>query len=135
MIKIFSKLNDDLLHIFIKKKLVKSKEHLIAPNNFLQLATITLDKNDSFVPHQHLWKEVKYKQFIAQEAWVIIEGSAKVDYYDTDGAYISSHILHKGDCTVTLKGGHNYTSLEDNTLVYEFKTGPYDGISKDKVLI
>ena len=41
--------------------------------------------------------------------------------------------FRRGDCTIL--GGHNYTSLTENTLVYEFKTGPYDGQSKDKILL
>ena len=36
---------------------------------------------------------------------------------------------------MTFEGGHNYEILEENTLVYEFKTGPYEGIDKDKVFI
>ena len=83
----------------------------------------------------HEKRDVNFKKTIAQESWVIVEGSVKVDYYDTDGSFISSHILKKGDCTVTLEGGHNYTSLEENTLVYEYKSGPYEGIKKDKVFI
>ena len=30
---------------------------------------------------------------------------------------------------------HTYEILEDNTLVYEYKTGPYLGIKKDKEFI
>ena len=35
----------------------------------------------------------------------------------------------------TLQGGHNYLILEDDTLVYEFKTGPYEGQEFDKKFI
>tara|TARA_X000000950_G_C13730764_1_gene584193 strand:+ start:453 stop:860 length:408 start_codon:yes stop_codon:yes gene_type:complete len=135
MQKVFSKINKDLLHIYIKSNFKSGREDIISPDNFLQLSTLSLDKSQSFQPHQHIWKDVNYKKTIAQESWVIIEGSVKVDYYDTDGSFISSCILTKGDCTVTLKGGHNYTSLEKNTLVYEFKTGPYEGVEKDKSLL
>lgn len=135
MIKIFSKVSKKLLHICIKKNLENKRENIIPENNFLQLASISLNKDQTFKAHQHIWRDVNYKKTIAQESWVIVEGSVKVDYYDTDGSFISSHILKKGDCTVTLEGGHNYTSLEENTLVYEYKSGPYEGIKKDKVFI
>ena len=58
-------------------------------------------------------------------------------FYSTvgDDNIISEEILNKGDCSVTLYGGHNYEILEDNTLVYEFKTGPYLGVDLDKQTI
>ena len=62
----------------------------------------------------------------------MIKGKIKVDYYDLDDQLLESFILSEGDCTITLYGGHNYTSLADDTLVYEFKTGPYIGQSNDK---
>ena len=63
---------------------------------------------------------------------MVIQGSVKVDYYDLDDSLLESVILNEGDCTITLRGGHNYTSLDENTLVYEFKTGPYLGLDFDK---
>ena len=39
------------------------------------------------------------------------------------------------DASFTLYGGHNYLFLEDNTIVYEYKTGPYKGQSMDKVFL
>ena len=44
-------------------------------------------------------------------------------------------ILEQGDASFTLEGGHNYQILEDNTLVYEYKTGPYEGQKLDKVFL
>jgi len=43
--------------------------------------------------------------------------------------------LDVGDCSVTLGGGHTYLILEDDTLVYEYKTGPYKGIENDKIFL
>ena len=44
-------------------------------------------------------------------------------------------IIKKGDCSMTFEGGHTYTIMEDDTVVYEYKTGPYMGIENDKVFI
>jgi len=41
----------------------------------------------------------------------------------------------QGDCSITFCGGHNYMCLEDDTLIYEAKTGPYLGVEKDKTFI
>jgi len=133
--KIFSKSTNELLHIYIKNDFKKGRVEIVPENNFLQLATITLNQDQTFKPHQHIWRDIEYKKIIAQESWVVVKGSVRVDYYDIDGSFISSHILKEGDCTITLKGGHNYTCLENDTTVYEFKSGPYEGVLKDKVFI
>jgi hypothetical protein len=36
---------------------------------------------------------------------------------------------------MTFRGGHNYLILEDDTIVYEYKTGPYLGQELDKVFL
>ena len=50
-------------------------------------------------------------------------------------AIIAEPVLEPGDASFTLEGGHTYTILEDDTLVYEYKTGPYEGQELDKVFI
>jgi len=44
-------------------------------------------------------------------------------------------VLKAGDASFTLGGGHNYLILEDDTIVYEYKTGPYEGQKNDKVFL
>jgi len=41
-------------------------------------------------------------------------------------------VLTPGDASFTLYGGHTYKILEENTIVYEYKTGPYEGQKLDK---
>lgn len=135
MEKIFSKIENVLLHLNYSKNDFKDRQDVIDPKEFIQMAGLTLKKDKTFRPHRHIWKNNPVVKVISQEAWVIIHGSVKVDYFDLDGSYIKNSILNAGDCTITLQGGHNYTSLIDNTLVYEFKTGPYLGQEKDKTFI
>jgi len=71
---------------------------------------------------------------IAQESWVIIRGQVEVTLYDLDDEVLSSYVLNPGDISITLYGGHSYRVLED-TLAYEFKTGPYFGQALDKEFI
>ena len=133
MKKIYSNTNNrQLLHIAYQKNNFSNRQDLIEPSEFIQLASIELTKNQTFKPHKHKWKNTNFDKFIAQESWVVIQGSVKVDYYDLDDSLLESVILNEGDCTITLRGGHNYTSLDENTLVYEFKTGPYLGLDFDK---
>jgi len=66
---------------------------------------------------------------------VIISGKVKAILYDLDDTIISEPVLDTGDVSITLYGGHTYEILEDDTLVYEYKTGPYLGPEKDKEFI
>ena len=72
---------------------------------------------------------------IAQESWVIIQGSVKCTFYDLDDSILVESVLSVGDASFTLEGGHNYLILEENTLIYEYKTGPYEGHLLDKTFI
>jgi hypothetical protein len=136
MLKIYSKKNKNkLLHAINRVGDFDLRSDLSDSNNFLQLASLKYPKGKTFRPHMHIWRDVSHKKIIAQESWIVIQGSVKVFFYDLDKKLLTTEILYKGDCSMTFEGGHNYEILEENTLVYEFKTGPYEGIDKDKIFI
>jgi|10_taG_2_1085330.scaffolds.fasta_scaffold58986_3 cupin fold WbuC family metalloprotein len=134
MEKIYSE-SGELLHIYYSLQSADQSVRVnISPEEeIIQVACLRLPKGKTFKAHQHI--ENIRKTTTTQESWVVIKGMVKVYYYDTGGKIIATRILSPGDCTVTLKGGHNYESLDDSTIVYEFKNGPYVGIEKDKVFI
>ena len=133
MVKLKSKRFKKLCHIVVRKKdIISERSNLISPKNFIQVASLKLLKNKAFAPHQHIVKKAKHKKYIAQEAWVVISGCIEVSYYDIGGNFITKEKLYPGDCSITLFGGHSYKCIKNNTIVYEFKTGPYLGQSKDK---
>ena len=143
MRQIYSKTEPDtLLHIIyriedIAKKKTENKiaRTDVAPEGeFLQLAALHLDRNKTFKAHKHIYKQGKEK-VIAQESWVVLRGSVKVFLYDLDDTLIHEDVLGRGDCHMTFRGGHNFIILEDDTIVYEYKTGPYEGIEMDKEMI
>jgi len=137
MKQIISKVDPtQILHIIHSKKDFKEKRSdLINDNNFLQCSAIVGVTDTVFEAHKHLWKENNFDKRIAQEAWVIIKGAVEVSYYDIDESFITSEIIKEGEVTITLGGGHSYKIVKDDTLIYEFKTGPYEGAEKDKVYI
>jgi cupin fold WbuC family metalloprotein len=136
MIKIYSKTDiKKLLHIVVKKdEMSPGREDIVPEDNFIQCSMLNLEKGKTFRPHRHIWKE-RTRDVIAQESWVVIQGSVKCIFYDLDDTILSEVILYPGDCSFTLEGGHNYLTLEDNTLVYEYKTGPYEGQELDKTFL
>jgi len=132
MEKIYSKIDGRLLHLVNRLSEVENRQDIIPPNNFIQCATLRMEKGKTFPPHKHIEKERLYTNQIAQESWIVIKGRVKCKFYDLNDELIAEPILGVGDASFTLYGGHTYEILEDDTIVYEYKTGPYEGQSLDK---
>lgn len=136
MEKIYSKVKPDmLLHIINRLSEIKGRTEIVPENNFIQCATLKMEKGKTFPPHKHITKERHYQEQIAQESWVVIKGKVQCIFYDIDDNIIATPILEEGDASYTLYGGHTYKILEENTVVYEYKTGPYEGQKLDKTFI
>jgi hypothetical protein len=134
MEKIFSKVQPDkLLHLIYRFAEIKGRTNIAPEEEFLQLASIEMQKGQTFKAHKHI--VVEKTTNIAQESWLVIKGSVKCIFYDLDDTIIAEPILYPGDCSMTFRGGHNYLILEDGTIVYEYKTGPYLGLEMDKVFL
>ena len=140
MEKIYSKIEKDrILHIIRRLSDVENQDDfradIVPAENFIQCSSLIMSTGKTFKPHKHIFKERTYKHQIAQESWVVIRGSVKCIFYDLDDTIIAEPILYAGDASFTLGGGHNYFILEDGTIVYEYKTGPYEGQQNDKRFI
>jgi hypothetical protein len=136
MEKIYSKIEPEkLLHIIVRKDDFKQgREDIVEENQFIQCSILQMENGKTFRPHKHIWKE-RTRNVIAQESWIVVQGSVKCIFYDIDDTLIAEPILYPGDASFTLEGGHNYEILEDDTMVYEYKTGPYEGQLMDKVFL
>ena len=135
MEKIYSKVDGRLLHIVNRIYEFHGRNDLIPDDNFLQCSTLRMDKGKTFPPHKHITKDRHYPEQIAQESWIVVRGSVKCKFYDIDDRIIAEPVLRAGDASFTLYGGHTYEILENDTLVYEYKTGPYEGQKLDKEFI
>ena len=137
---IYSKLDpNEVLHMV--KRLSEIEEDgvgrvdIVPEDNFIQCSALNMKEGKTFKPHKHIHKHRTYENQIAQESWVVIRGSVKCILYDLDDTILAEPILKPGDASFTLGGGHNYLILEDDTIVYEYKTGPYEGQEFDKTFI
>ena len=137
MKKIYSKVEPNkLLHIIHRADEFYTIEDghrrdVVGEKEFIQLSALNMNNGHTFKPHKHIWKSGE-KECIAQESWVVIKGSVECVFFDLDDKVLDKPILYPGDCSVTLGGGHTYRILKDETLVYEYKTGPYKGVENDK---
>ena len=132
MKKIYSKIKKNkLLHIIFKKTKKKERINISPEKEFLQACYLPIKKNNFVKPHKHFWKKNLYKKRIVQEVWLVISGKVKVYLYDLNDKVILSKILSAGDFSITFEGAHRLVSLSNNTSIYEFKTGPYEGQKRD----
>lgn len=137
MKKIYSKINDELLHIVFNTNILGTNRiDIIDSENFLQCAIVkNSEVGYKYRPHSHNINKVEFKTIQTQESWFVLDGCIKVYHYDIDGELLNTDILKKGFLNITLKGGHTLEVLEKNTLIMEHKNGPYFGFEKDKTLI
>ena len=135
MERIYSKIDNRLLHVINRLEDITGRNDVIPENNFIQCATLKMEKGKTYDPHKHITKDRHYPEQIAQESWVVIKGKVKCKFYDIDDTLIAEPILEPGDASFTLYGGHTYKILEEDTIVYEYKTGPYEGQKLDKTFI
>ena len=135
MEKVYSNIEKDLILVIINRynEITNKRVDLTPAEEFLQVSCFAMHKGKTFKAHKH--REQKKVATITQESFVVMKGKIKAIVYDFDDTIIASPTINTGDCVITLYGGHNYLGLEDDTIIYEHKTGPYYGVEKDKEFI
>jgi hypothetical protein len=135
MKKHYSNLEDNkILYSVVKiNEIEHNRKDLSPETEYLQVSCKKLKKANSFRAHKHL--PLERNTHTTHESWVIIKGSIKAQLYDLDDSLYSEEVLSSGDCLVCFSAGHSFEVLEDDTLLYEFKNGPYYGVEKDKKFI
>jgi hypothetical protein len=122
---------DKLIFSWLKgDELCDRRIDLSPDDEIMQVCGRSLSKDVVVPPHKHLdtIRETK----LTQEAWVVLKGKVKARFYDLDDSFLCERYLSSGDVVTFYRGGHSLTVLEEGTLFYEFKNGPYYGIQKDK---
>lgn len=122
-----------IIHRYTDENL--GRTDIVPAEHFIQCSFLNMENKKTFKPHKHIFKERSYKKQIAQESWVVLKGKVKCFFYDLDDSLLTTKILNFGDASFTLQGGHTYEILEEKTVVYEYKTGPYEGQKLDKMFL
>ena len=131
----------ELLHEVLKVRRVQDsirelrRLDFTEPIEYLQGAVIQIPRNYSFRPHIHLERKRSFENLRAQESWVVIKGTIDVQYYSENGTAIALETLSAGDISISFRGGHGFSTASSDALVYEFKSGPYEGVDVDKRFI
>ncbi len=135
MFRIYSEVEKGKLLCSFSKGLELSsyRSELSPDEEYLQVSGRKIEAGTHVKAHKHLPLERKTEA--TQEAWVIVEGSVEAIIYDLDDTILRKILLGRGDCLVLFRGGHALDVVDEDTIMYEFKTGPYYGMQKDKVAI
>ena len=135
MEKIYSKIErDTLICVTIHQKDISSYRTDMCPDSeYIQVCARKLSDKITVPAHRHL--PVKRETDITQEVWIVLQGRIKAKFYDLDNSFLHEAEIEKGGCMVLFRGGHSLEVLEEDTLFYEIKTGPYYGVEDDKEFI
>ena len=91
MIYKYSKIDPEkLLHLITRCDEIEGRTDVAPASQFIQLATLRMEKGKTFRPHKHIWKPASKLEVIAQESWVVIKGSVKVHLYDIDSEWYNN---------------------------------------------
>lgn len=99
----------------------------------LQVSTMTLPQGKVLKSHKH--KPVERSTVGTQEAWLVVSGQLQAQVFDTDNSFVEEVILTAGQCMTLFRGGHTFTVLSDDTVIFEIKNGPYYGPEIDSEAI
>lgn len=132
MKKIYSNVDANILicSIISIEDINSYRTDLSPEREFLQVSARCLSDKTFVKAHKH--KTILRETTITQEAWIVHRGKIKAMIYDIDKTFMEEIIITDGGCIVLYNGGHSLTSLEENTIFYEIKTGPYYGYENDK---
>ena len=132
---IYSKVKEDtpLLAINRRWEISEDRTDVCSEDQLLQISTKKLSKGTTFKPHKH--NVLKRDTNTTHEAWIVLKGAIKAKFWDIDDTLIHETVLRFGDCAVVYEAGHGFEVLQDGTILYEVKNGPYFGQLKDKTFI
>ena len=131
-LNIYSNVKEDLIVLTIMRyeELNNNRNDLCPNDQYIQFCARKLELNLEVKPHKHL--SIHRNSDITQEAWVILDGSIYAKFYDINNHITHTSKLKKGDVAILYRGGHSFKVIEENTVFYEIKNGPYIGSKFDK---
>lgn len=90
----------------------------------LQMGMIVYGGGTAIEPHVHL--PIVREVHGTTECIIVREGRCLIDIYNSDRAFIATRELAQGAIVLLLGGGHGFR-MEEDTVLFEVKQGPYAG--------
>lgn len=128
--QIHSKLYPQMLLVSVlSANTTESRVNAAGTEEILQASLLRLPNGKTIAPHKHLL-QFRNTQGTC-EAWVVISGTLQAQVFDVDNTVADTVTLSAGDCMVLYRGGHNFTVMSEDAVIYEIKNGPYYGPEYD----
>lgn len=124
--KIHSKIYPKILLVSVlSANTTESRVDAAGTDEILQASLLRLPQGKTIAPHKH---HLQFRNTQGTcEAWVVISGSLQAQVFDVDNTVADTVTLSAGDCMVLYRGGHNFTVISEDAVIYEIKNGPYYG--------
>lgn len=106
-----------------------SRTDAAGAEEILQVSLLRLPQSKTIAPHKHL-PQFRDTQGTC-ETWVVVSGQLQAQVFDIDNSPVTTIELNAGDCMVLYRGGHNFSVMSQDAVVYEIKNGPYHGAEYD----
>ena len=107
------------------------RTNLIEPDQIIQASLIKMTRFQSVPSHEHLPIE-RYTSGTG-EGWLVLNGSFEAEIFDIDRTSLGKYLLKKFDMILMFNGGHSLHATKKNSVIFEFKNGPFKGSDSDKI--
>ena len=107
------------------------RTNLIEPDQIIQASLIKMKRLQSVSRHEHLPIE-RYTSGTG-EGWLVLNGSFEAEIFDIDRTSLGKYLLKKFDMILMFNGGHSLHATKKNSVIFEFKNGPFKGGDSDKI--
>jgi hypothetical protein len=108
-----------------------NRTNLTEPSQILQASLIKMTRFQSVPRHEHLSIE-RYTTGTG-EGWLVLNGSFEAEIFDIDQTSLGKYLLKKFDMILMFNGGHSLYATKKNSVLFEFKNGPFKGSDSDKI--
>ena len=108
-----------------------NRTNLTEPSQIIQASLINMTRFQSVPRHEHLPIE-RYTTGTG-EGWLVLNGSFEVEIFDIDQTSLGKYLLKKFDLILMFNGGHSLYATKKNSVIFEFKNGPFKGSDSDKI--
>ena len=124
-----------LLAVYVDRRTVAAADgpqFYSEPEQTLQLGSFVRKQGFKVKAHKHINLRTPATVYSTQEVLIVIRGRIQVAVYDCDDSLVWVGNIGEGEAVHLIDGGHAVEVLENGTVFYEVKQGPYMG-ADDKV--
>lgn len=121
---------DEVLAYVLRRELSPAETTFVTPPELsFQAGFVVYPAGGEVARHTHrpLHRELEG----TSEVIVVREGRCEIDIYTPDEELLESRELRTGDVVLLLGGGHGFRMQED-TVLFEVKQGPYTGLDEKR---